>query len=88
MDDHNNEVSEQEGWSMWAVSGEIDDDNTLVTSGSFSPDLGEEWKNWCVEDPECESDFSAEDGRMSESPLLQMKQVLGRAPLGRSFGPL
>ena len=38
--------------------------------------MGEEWKNWCVEAPNLESDVSAEDGRMSELALLELKQVL------------
>ena len=32
---------------VWAASGDNDDDNSLVTSGSLSPERGEEWKNWC-----------------------------------------
>ena len=32
--------------------------------------------NWCVEDPDSKSDVSAEDGRMSELALLEMKQLL------------
>ena len=46
---------------MWAVSSATDDDNPPLTSGSLSPDLGEEWKHWRVEDPDWESDVSAED---------------------------
>ena len=47
VDDHNSEV--------WAVSGNIDDDNSSVTSGSLSSDLAEVWKNGCVDDPDWES---------------------------------
>ena len=61
--------------SIWALSGDNDDDNSLVTSGSLSSDLGEEWKNWCVDDPDWASDVSAKDGRMNELSLFQRKQV-------------
>ena len=85
VDDHNSEVlSAQIDWRMWAVSGDNDDDFSLVTSGSFSPlspNLGEEWKNWCVE-----GDVLAEDGRMSELALLQMKQIL-EGPLCEGHHP-
>ena len=53
VEDHNREVSDRR---MWAVSGDNDDDNSLVTSGSLSSDLGEEWKKWCVDDPDWERD--------------------------------
>ena len=66
VDDHNNEVWEHVDWSMWAVSGDNDDDNPPVTGGSLSPDLDKEWQNWCAEDPDWESGVTVEDGRMSE----------------------
>ena len=56
-------------WRMWAVSGDTDDDNSPVMRGTLSPDMGEVWKNWCVEDPDWESEVSAEHGRMSELAL-------------------
>ena len=68
------------------MSADNVDDNSLVTCGSLSLNLGEEWKNWCVEDPDWESDVWAKDGRMSELDLLQMKQVLG-SPSEKSFDP-
>ena len=78
--DHNREMSDRR---LWAVSGDNDDDNSLVTSGSLSSDLCEEWKNWCVDDPDWVSDVSAGEGRTSENALLQMKHVL-EGPLGRA----
>ena len=54
VDGYNNEVSEQADWRVWAGSGDNDNDNSPVTSGSLSPDMGGEWKNWCVEDPDWE----------------------------------
>ena len=43
-------------------SDDTNEDNSLVTSGFFSPDLG-------VDDSDRESDVSAEDGKMSELAL-------------------
>ena len=40
------------------TSSEIDD--------SVAPDLGDEWKNWRVDDREFESDESAEEGVTKE----------------------
>ena len=57
-------------------SGDADDDNSPVTSGSLTSDLGEVWKTSCVDDPDWESDVSAEERSTSELALLQMKQVL------------
>ena len=39
------------------------DDDSLVTSGSLSRDLGGEWNHKRVEDPDWESDVLDEDGR-------------------------
>ena len=68
LEGHDSEVSEEVDWSVEAVSGN-DDDTSPVTCGSLSPDMGEESKNWFVEDPDQESDVSAEDRRMSERHL-------------------
>ena len=86
VENHNSAVSEQVDWRMWAVSGDNNDEKSLVTSGSLSLYLVEKWKKLCAEDPDCGSDVSAEDGRTSKSGLLQMKQVL-EGPSGKSFTP-
>ena len=48
------------------VSGDTDDDNSLVTSGSLSSDWGEYGKTCVWMDTDWESGVSADDGRMSE----------------------
>ena len=45
VDDHDHQVSDR---ITWAVSGDYDNANSPVTSGSLTSDMGEEWKNWCV----------------------------------------
>ena len=69
VDDHDHQVSDQ---IMWAVSGDYDDANSPVTSGSLTSDMGEEWKYWCVDVLDWVSDASVEDERMSALALLQM----------------
>ena len=86
VDDRNKNVSGQVDWSMWTVSSDNDDDDPLTTSGVLSFDLGEEWKNWCAEDPDWESDVSAKDGE-SGLVLPEIWSKCWKGPSGTRIGP-
>ena len=49
----------EDGARAWTMR--LDDSATDV-DGSESPDLGEEWRSWRVDDPQLESDETADEG--------------------------
>ena len=74
-------------WSMCAVSGDNDDDNSLVRSGSLSPDW--EWNGsigvWMTQTGKVMYRRKMEE--LVRELLLQMKQVL-QGPLWEELQPI
>ena len=54
-----NLIGENERWSSYAMDD--DDGSSSAMKDAFSLDLGDEWMNWRVDDPELESGESAEE---------------------------
>ena len=59
-------------WSSY-MDNETDDALSEMDD-LYSPDLGDDWKNWRVDDPELESDETAEERRGTEEEAEELEK--------------
>ena len=58
---------DNEGKERWTSCMDDENEDSASDMGeSESPDLGDEWSNWRVDDPELESDEAAHEGLAKE----------------------